>query len=62
MSDDDSVQTQGVEYRTGFGQLIDNNCLKNQQLTSLLSRSLFERTELWVVSDDNYAQKQGVEY
>ena len=34
---------------------------KNQQLTPLWTLSLFQRTELWVVPDDNSARKQWVE-
>ena len=45
----------------GFRQLVDNKCLKNQQLTPLFSLSLFQRTYIWVVRDDNSAQKQEVE-
>ena len=59
--DDNSAQNQGVEDREGFGQSVDNNCLKNQQLTPLLIMSIFQRTELWIVRDDNYTRKKGVE-
>ena len=40
--------------------LVDNNCLKNEQLTPLCSLSLVQLIELWVVPDDNSAQKQGI--
>ena len=40
--------------------MVDNNCLKNKQLTPLLCLILYQRTELWVVPDDNSAQNQGV--
>ena len=62
MPDDSSAQNQGVEYRAGFGRSVNNDCLKNQQLTPFLSLSLFQQTELWFVPDDNYAQKQGMAY
>ena len=40
--------------------LVNKNCLKNQQLTHLWTLSLLKRTGLCVIPDDNYAQKQGV--
>ena len=57
MPDDNSAQNQGVEDWAGFGCSVDNNCLDNKQLTPLLSLSLLQQTELWVVRDDNSAIK-----
>ena len=58
MPDDNSAQNQGVE---GFGRLVNNNCLNNQQFTPLLNVSIYQRIELWVLRDDNSSQKQKVE-
>ena len=33
--DDDSTQNKGLGDRAGFGLLVGNNCLNNQQLTPL---------------------------
>ena len=61
MTDDNSAQNKGVEDWAVFGQSVDNNCLNNQKFTPLSNLSLYQRTELWVVPDDNFTQKQEVE-
>ena len=59
MPDDNSAQNQGEQYREGFGRSVDNNCLNNHKLTTLLSLRLYQRTELWVVPDGDSAKKMG---
>ena len=59
---DNYAKNRGVVYWAGFGESVDNNYHNKQLLTSLLTLSLFQRTELWVVIDDNSVQKKGMEY
>ena len=42
--------------------LLNKKCIKNQKLTRLWNMGLFQRADLWVVTDDNSAPKKGVGY
>ena len=49
----------GVGYQESIWS-VEQTVSKIRNLTPLKDLGLFQRIELWVVPDENYAQKQGV--